>query len=487
MSQPLTKNKKKKEMKFEIKDEYFIRNGGILLEKQIAFSKGQNIGSRQVKIFSVKDMEKATDCFDPDIVIQNILGTIYKEASIGAVMSHSNLVKLYGCCLETCVPILVYEFLPNRSLFRHLHGGTGFTNLKWAYRLRVAIDISYALSYMHNALSKPVVHRAVRKNCMMEMIDKEILDQGSRDEIEQFAQLALKCVAKKGIERPTMIEVVSELWLMQGRENSSNTRPTCSEARKNSATYACQMNTDCIDVRGRGYHCKCFSDYGEIDECTAGSGRNRCLVLTLQGATKPRGYYVDGYKSGTGCTKILNNSLTKITIGLLLPQQMPSHETVIERMRMITSDELDEATNHFGTDKSTGKRRPSHHIHYLSEEFPITRKMRLQITADSSSALAYLHSSSSVTIFHRDIKSFNIHSDDKYRATLSDFWTSRSVAVDQTHITTHVLGTFGYLDPEYFQLSQFTEKRDGYSFGVVLVELLTEEKAMRSTTEDDKI
>ncbi|PIN26229.1 Serine/threonine protein kinase [Handroanthus impetiginosus] len=119
-------------------------------------------------------------------------------------------------------------------------------------------------------------------------------------------------------------------------------------------------------------------------------------------------------------------------------------------------------------------------IHDDTTGFPFSWDLRLRIAAWIANALAYLHYATSIPIHHRYMKSHNILLDEECRAKLSDFGISRSVAIDQTHLTTKVKGTFEYFDPEYFQKGKFTEKSDVY-----LVELLTGEKPISTSVTEE--
>ncbi|ONK74924.1 uncharacterized protein A4U43_C03F11510 [Asparagus officinalis] len=98
---------------------------------------------------------------------------------------------------------------------------------------------------------------------------------------------------------------------------------------------------------------------------------------------------------------------------------------------------------------------------------------RLKIAQGSARGLAYLHKVCEPNIIHRDVKSSNILLDEKFEAHLADFGLARLIRPYDTHVTTDLVGTLGYIPPEYSQTLTATLRGDVFSFGVVLLELLT--------------
>ncbi|CAN7034838.1 unnamed protein product [Brassica rapa subsp. trilocularis] len=177
----------KQRKKAELRQKLFEQNGGGMLIQRLS---GPGTSNDNVKIFTEEGMKEATNGYEESRILgQGGQGTVYKgilpDNSIVAIkkarlgdnsqveqfinevlvlsqINHRNVVKLLGCCLETEVPLLVYEFINSGTLFDHLHGSFFGPSLTWEQRLRIAVEIAGTLAYLHSSASIPIIHRDVK-------------------------------------------------------------------------------------------------------------------------------------------------------------------------------------------------------------------------------------------------------------------------------------------------------------------------------------
>ncbi|KAG2609722.1 hypothetical protein PVAP13_4KG056700 [Panicum virgatum] len=171
-----------------IKHKNFQQHGGMLLLQEISLKQGTGFS-----IFREAELIEATDKFsDKNILGRGGHGTVYKgtlkdgsmiaikrcvsmaneqqkkefgkEMLILSQINHKNIVKLLGCCLEVEVPMLVYEFIPNGTLFQFIHGDNGCYNIPFSTRLHIALESAQALAYLHSWASPPILHGDVKSS-----------------------------------------------------------------------------------------------------------------------------------------------------------------------------------------------------------------------------------------------------------------------------------------------------------------------------------
>ena len=126
-------------------------------------------------------------------------------------------------------------------------------------------------------------------------------------------------------------------------------------------------------------------------------------------------------------------------------------------------------------------------FHLVFIDLPFERKAldwgtRMKVGLGAAQGLEYLHDKANPPVIYRDLKASNILLDNDFNAKLSDFGLAKLGPVgDKSHVSSRVMGTYGYCAPEYQRTGQLTPKSDVYSFGVVLLELITGKRVIDNT------
>ncbi|URD72743.1 EGF [Musa troglodytarum] len=201
------------------KDKFFQQNGGLRLYEEI---RSKQIDT--VKIYTKEDLEKATDNFDKSRELgRGGHGTVYKgnlddgrevaikrskvvtedqseefvrEMIILSQINHKNIVRLLGCCLEVEIPMLVYEFIPNGTLFHFIHDNDG-TLIPLTTRLRIARESAEALAYLHSSASPPIVHGDVKS--LNILLDHNYVPKGTLGYLDPEFLLVRQLTAKSDV------------------------------------------------------------------------------------------------------------------------------------------------------------------------------------------------------------------------------------------------------------------------------------------------
>ncbi|XP_043817578.1 putative proline-rich receptor-like protein kinase PERK6 isoform X2 [Manihot esculenta] len=400
-------------------------------------------------------------------------------------LRHRNLLQLDGYCIDGANTLLIFKYFSNGSLKYNLHGKENI--LDWKKRRNIALDSSRGLEYLHEVVpgqskithlniksdnillddnflpkANPLIERALNRE-YADFVDSR-LQSFDHEEMYRMIFCANICINQPPNSCPSMREIHLALQV------SMPLGIALDEKKYNKlqlrATYKDDESSSYIEEENQRNNLEHYS-YGELVEATEFFSNNRLVGEGASGAV---------YRGKLG-----------------------KEVVAIKKFKIIVNEEQENLEDQFEIEVLTRIRHPNvvKLIGYCSEgsnrllvlEYLMNKSLnsylhgkkfldwssRLNIAIGSAKGILYLHK---YGIIHRDIKTDNILLDNNLEPKIADFSLSKFLPNTDniSHITSVLKGTNIYVDPEYSSIQKVSAKSDIYSFGVVLLELITGRK-----------
>ncbi|KFK33982.1 hypothetical protein AALP_AA5G086500 [Arabis alpina] len=455
---------------------------------------------------------------------------------------HINLVSLVGYCDERDHLALIYEYMSNGDLKYHLSGKHGSSVLKWSTRLQIAVDAALVVAGTPGYLD-PEYYRTGRLaemsdvysfgTVLLEIItNQRVMDQTreyshitewtafmlNRGDITRIMdpnldgdynsrsvwralELAMLCANPSSEKRPNMSHVVFELKECLSSEILMKSQNQDTDSH---SSVEMSMSFDTKDMPSARKKKKAPRRVEDIPPSPVSSTTSKSEASIK---TEKKKFT---YSEVTKMTNNFERALGEGGFGIVYHGYLNDSEQVAVK---VLSQSSSQGYKHFKAEVELLMR--VHHInlvslvgyceergclaliyeymsnvdlkHHLSGKPDVAIlkwSTRLRIAIDAALGLEYLHIGCRPSMVHRDVKSTNILLDDRFTAKIADFGLSRSFQLgDESHVSTVVAGTPGYLDPEYYRTGRLAEMSDVYSFGIVLLEMITNQRVIDQNRE----